>query len=118
VPKFADIGLVTDVAARTSDVSKVGTEGYLAPEGPGTPAADVFSLGMVLYESSMGLEPQQFPELTTALRADAGYDRLRELHNIILTACETDPVHRYQSASELRAALMELRDCIKAAGGV
>ena len=41
----ADIGLVTDASDARSIV---GTEGYLAPEGPGTPQADLFALGKVL----------------------------------------------------------------------
>jgi len=49
VPKLADIGLVTSVDATRSFV---GTEGYLAPEGPGTPQADLYSLGKVLYETA------------------------------------------------------------------
>src|SRR5689334_14058158 len=36
VPKLADIGLVTSIDA-TRSVNLVGTEGYVAPEGPGTP---------------------------------------------------------------------------------
>src|SRR5207245_6454344 len=48
-PKLADIGLVTESG---DSQSIVGTEGYLPPEGPGTPQADIFSLGKVLYEIS------------------------------------------------------------------
>src|SRR5207249_11754056 len=44
-PKLADIGLV---AGTDETRSFVGTEGYIPPEGPGTPAADVYSLGKVL----------------------------------------------------------------------
>jgi serine/threonine protein kinase len=44
-PKLADIGLVTDAGDAQSIV---GTEGYLAPEGPGAPAGDIFALGKVL----------------------------------------------------------------------
>ena len=51
-PKLADIGLVTDAGDARSIV---GTEGYLAPEGPGTPQADIFALGRVLYEATTGL---------------------------------------------------------------
>ena len=51
-PKLADIGLVTDVG---DGRSIVGTEGYLPPEGPGTPQADIFALGRVLYEATTGL---------------------------------------------------------------
>ena len=45
-PTFADIGLVAPAAsARTF----VGTEGYVPPDGPGTPSSDVYALGKVLY---------------------------------------------------------------------
>jgi serine/threonine protein kinase len=64
-PKLADIGLVTD-AGDTRSI--VGTEGYLAPEGPGTPQADLFALGKVLYEAVTGLERRQFPQLPPDLR--------------------------------------------------
>ena len=54
-PKLADIGLVTDASDRCSIV---GTEGYLPPEGPGTPQADIFALGKVLHEAATGLDRQ------------------------------------------------------------
>jgi serine/threonine protein kinase/Tfp pilus assembly protein PilF len=59
-PKLADIGLVTDVG---DERSIVGTEGYLAPEGPGSPQADLYSLGKVLYEISTGRDRRHFPDL-------------------------------------------------------
>jgi serine/threonine protein kinase len=46
VPKLADIGLVTDAA---ESGSYVGTEGFIPPEGPNSPQADVFSLGKVHF---------------------------------------------------------------------
>src|SRR5678815_4450104 len=39
-PKIADIGLV----ASTGQLSYVGTEGYVPPEGPGSAPADLYSL--------------------------------------------------------------------------
>src|SRR5262249_44357628 len=51
--KLADIGLVT---AMENARSIVGTEGYLAPEGPGTAQGDIFALGKVLYEALTGLD--------------------------------------------------------------
>ncbi len=59
-PKLADIGLVTDAS---DQCSIVGTEGYLPPEGPGTPQADIFALGKVLYEAVTGMDRREFPEL-------------------------------------------------------
>ena len=52
VAKLGDIGLVTEVG---DTQSIVGTEGYLPPEGPGTPQADLYSLGTVLCEISTGM---------------------------------------------------------------
>src|SRR5262249_5337738 len=39
VPKLADIGLVTAIG---ESVSFVGTEGYVPPDGPGSPGADLY----------------------------------------------------------------------------
>ena len=47
-PKLADIGLVTGIDEAKSFV---GTAGYIPPEGPGRPEADIYSLGKVLYEA-------------------------------------------------------------------
>ena len=58
VPKLADVGLVTSVDAARSFV---GTEGFIPPEGPGTPQADIYSLGIVLYTMSTGKSHQAFP---------------------------------------------------------
>src|SRR4029453_15156741 len=58
VPKLADIGLV----AASGQRSFVGTEGYIPPEGPGTPRADIYSLGKLLYETCTGKDRLDFPE--------------------------------------------------------
>ncbi len=58
VPKLADIGLVATAAEARS---YVGTEGFIPPEGPGLPQADVFGLGKVLYEASTGKDRHNFP---------------------------------------------------------
>src|SRR5262249_14198161 len=60
IPKLADIGLVSGVEESRSFV---GTEGFVPPEGPGTPAADLFSFGKVLYEMSIGRDRLDFPKL-------------------------------------------------------
>jgi len=101
-PKLADIGLVTD----TGDTrSIVGTEGYLASEGPGTPQADIFALGKVLYEALTGLDRRQLPQLPPALRAWPDAQQVFELNEVILKACATDMRERYATADAMRADL-------------
>jgi serine/threonine protein kinase len=104
-PKFADIGLVTEQQSDGHDVSLVGTEGYIPPEGPGTPAADVFALGKVLYEACMGRDRMLFPEVPTAVWEEADDSLLRRLNEVIGRACASDVGERYSSAKELHAAL-------------
>jgi serine/threonine protein kinase len=109
VPKLADIGLVTGISGSRDDtVSQVGTEGYIAPEGPGTAAADVYSLGKVLYEACMGQDRRRFPELPTAVYDAADYEQRMALNEIIVKACATKVEERYRSAEELRVELEKL----------
>jgi WD40 repeat protein len=106
VPKLADIGLVTDVGAT---ISYVGTEGYLPPEGPVSPLADIFSLGKVLYELATGRDRLDFPELPTLLGNAGEKDRLLELNLVFLRACQNEVRRRYQSAHEMHADLALLQ---------
>jgi serine/threonine protein kinase len=108
-PKFADVGLVTNVASDESDVTYLGTKGYIAPEGPGTPGADVYSLGKVIYQMGFGLDVDRFPELPTSVIQNPSEDALFQLNRVIMKACESSPVARFQSAGELRAALAVLQ---------
>lgn len=107
-PKLADIGLVTEIQSTAQDVSRLGTDGFMAPEGPGTPASDVYSLGKVLYEACMGLDRRRFPELPTALYESEDITERMELNRIIIRACEPNPEDRYTTAAEMSADLAEL----------
>jgi serine/threonine protein kinase len=101
-PKFADVGLVTEISESTTFV---GTAGYMPPEGPGSPAGDLFSLGKVLYELLTGKDRQNFPELPTSLSDSSDAPRLFYLNEIMLKACEPDVRNRYQSADDMYNAL-------------
>ena len=105
VPKLADIGMV----ARCDETqSFVGTEGFLPPEGRGTPKADLYSLGKVLFEASTGQDCREFPELPPGLQELSDREGLIELNEIVLKACASDPNQRYRSASEMREDLTVL----------
>ena len=110
VPKLADIGLVTKLAATDHHVTYVGTEGYIPPEGPGTILADLYSLGVVLYRMSMGLNAKQLPALPNSLHDRPDARDLLQLNQIISTACAPEAAKRYPSAAALHQALLELKD--------
>jgi len=106
-PKLADIDLVTALSAQ-GETSCIGTEGYMAPEGPGTAGADVFSLGRVLYVALTGKAPSQCPELPTRVSSQPDCDLVLELNRISCQACEMNPSRRYSSAALMRADLLEI----------
>jgi CHASE2 domain-containing sensor protein len=89
-PKLADIGLV---AAADETLSFVGTEGYIPPEGPGTPTADVFSLGRVLSE------------LIARTRRESQSETFEALKQVIERACSRSAGERYKTATEMLVGL-------------
>jgi len=105
LPKLADIGLVTAAGAHTF----VGTEGYLPPEGPGTPAADLFSLGRVMYEMMTGLDRTEFPQLPPSFQNFEDHEQLVELNKVILRAAADDAGSRYESAEQLHEDLVAVQ---------
>lgn len=100
VCKLADIGLVAGFGERTY----VGTEGFVPPEGPGTPAADIYSLGKVLYEMSSGNDRMEFPEVPKDLGDDEWHFWM-DLNRVICQACAPDLKERFASADQFAEAL-------------
>src|SRR6476620_2610390 len=105
VPKLADIGLV----AASGQQSFVGTEGYIPPEGPGTPCADIYSLGKLLYETCTGKDRLDFPEIDSQLSTRPDRERLLQLNDVLMKACANDPKKRYDSAAEMHQDLGALQ---------
>src|SRR5262245_55034154 len=106
VPKLADVGLVAPVADARS---YVGTEGYIPPEGPGTPQADLYRLGQVLYEMSTGKDRARFPEPPTALASLPDAAQRLEFDTVILKAAHPEARQRYASAEAMLAELSLLQ---------
>lgn len=98
VPKLADVGLV---ASSEATMTCAGTPGYAPREGAGTVAADIFSLGKVLYEIATGLDRMEYPKLPADIADGPDALLLREINSIVLRACHHDPEQRHTSAEAL-----------------
>jgi len=88
-----------------SGASVVGTVEYMSPEqwrgGSVGPAADVYSLGCVLYEALTGIVPYARKDADTEPEMPEGLDA------VIERAVARDPAERYPSAGALIAAARE-----------
>ena len=100
--KLADIGFVTARGGKTY----VGSLGYIAPEGPGNPSADIHGLGKILYEIITGNEVSDFPECPSwCFDSSEEADLFKALNKIILKAADPIAQNRHQSGQELLADL-------------
>jgi serine/threonine protein kinase/tetratricopeptide (TPR) repeat protein len=129
VPKIADFGLakrVDDDSSQTQSGTILGTPSYMAPEqaeGKNReigPAADIYSLGAILYELLVGRPPfkagnpidtvrqviEQEPVPPRQLEPRVPHD----LETICLKCLEKDPARRFPSAAELADDLRRFVD--------
>ncbi len=126
VAKILDFGVAKSLGQDATQTGQVvGTLAYMAPEylrlGKATPSADLFAVGVILYEGLAGRRPFQgdtsgsliycilnepAPELDTT-RLEGLSPALREL---VLRALAKDPLERFASARELGEALRAALD--------
>ncbi len=120
--KVGDFGIAR-LAESTTEIPAaaiVGTPKYMAPEQARglrtTPAVDIYSVGVVLYEMLAGRPP--FSGATSVELAMAhAYDRPgplpvdtpRELVNVVTRALAKDPAERYRDATSMAQALAHVR---------
>jgi streptogramin lyase len=104
---LSDFGLAKALgdSGALSGASVVGTAEYMSPEqwrgGAVGPAADVYSLGCVLYEALTGIVPYARKDADSEPEMPAGLDA------VIERAVDKDPSARYPSAGALIAAARE-----------
>jgi serine/threonine protein kinase len=113
-PKLADVGLIAEIVRPDKEPTLVGTPGYMPPppEHPGTPQADIYALGMVLYVLCTGRNSAFFPELSTTLVQNENPAGFFPLNSVILRACEPDCAQRFASAAEFHAALLKVQETL------
>src|SRR5689334_2410727 len=123
-PLVSDFGLVMLLDGNndlTRSLTTFGTAGFIAPEQAGhaavdfTPAADVYSLGAVLFNVLAGRPPFLGPNPVSVIRkaSETQAPKLRslapsldrDLETICARCLERDPNERYQSAGNLAADL-------------
>jgi serine/threonine protein kinase len=114
-PKLADFGLIGEIRPPNQQRTLVGTPGYMPPppEFPGTPQADIYALGVVLYVLSTGRNPAFLPEISTTLAENMEAPEFFAVNTIILRACQPDPAQRYASALEMHRDLQEARKALE-----
>lgn len=126
-PKLMDFGLAKvvdpvsgDSGERTSALFRIFTPSYASPEqlsgAPLTVSADVYSLGVILYELIAGKRPYEVTGLPIAeatrliLEKEPTPPTKDDLNNIVLKALEKDPARRYPSVEQLGEDLRRYLD--------
>lgn len=105
--KLADAGSVS----RSNNRSFAGTQGYVPPEGPGSPRADVYALAKVLYEMATGKDRLDFPELPAEVPESVNsHRRWLQFNEIICAAAEP---HVTKESIVTAQALAERLDALR-----
>jgi len=107
--KLADFGLVAEADPQ---VSRVGTLKYMPPDGRMDARADVYAVGLVIYEMITGLPVESFPRPGDGAEEAVDSAILGTLNRVVLRACEPDPQRRFRDAREMLSGIQrsESRD--------
>ena len=106
-PKVADIGMIT---TDTDSPSRVGTPDYMPPDGRMDLTGDVFALGRMLHQLTVGADPDDAPPLTVDTFGASDHWNMKSIQKVILTACAPAADGRYQRAEQMLEAIEACRE--------
>ncbi|MBK8094954.1 MAG: serine/threonine protein kinase [Verrucomicrobiaceae bacterium] len=109
--KLADFGLARPTSDETASLTRsnvvMGTPDYIAPEqmyGHADHRADLYSLGIMLYEMLTGQTPRgAWAPPSQRVQVDVRLDQ------VVIRALQQDPAMRYQQASEIKTDVDVIR---------
>ncbi len=116
--KVTDFGIASLSRGQTLTMQTVGTPSYMAPEQflghKPTPASDLYSAAVIMYEMLAGLRPFRGPSLTELIHQVTN-DPLPPLptlvphpvRQVVYQAASRDPASRYLSAKAFAQALYQ-----------
>lgn len=117
IPRLADFGL-SRVLSSTQSTTPAGTLAYMSPEafnGERSAQSDIWAAGVILYQLLTGRLP--FPQRDMASLMNAIFMKLPEplspdlpepLRSTVMRALEKTCERRYESAEEMRQALLRM----------
>lgn len=117
-PRLADFGLARFLKSTFNSGSIAGTPSYMAPEnfdGKRSEQSDIWAVGVILYQMLSGRLPFPQTEITALVGAivKRGPEPMPSgiplgLREVVARALQKEPSTRYQSATEMKAALVKL----------
>lgn len=110
-----DFGIARWVAPQEKGVTAVGTMGYAPPElfsGKAEPRTDIYGLGATMFHLMTGADPQDQPLLIFDFTKNPTPRQINpavsnEMEWILMKAVEYEPERRFRSAAEMRDALIQ-----------
>jgi serine/threonine-protein kinase len=129
--KVMDYGIARiDSNSMTKTGIAMGTPNYISPEQlkgqKSDQRADIFSLGVVMYEMLLGRRPFKGENITSLIYAIINNDPEKPsdvnpqipllFDHVIMKALQKDPAMRYQKASEISTALADFVESFASRG--